>query len=123
MRGIYTIILLVFSNLFMTLAWYGHLKFKEMEWSKNLGLLSIILISWGLAFFEYLLQVPANKYGFKNNGGEFNLVQLKTIQEVTSLVIFILMTLFFFRTEKLSWNHFVAFGFIVLAVFFVFKKW
>ncbi|RZJ66044.1 MAG: hypothetical protein EOO47_25585, partial [Flavobacterium sp.] len=97
--------------------------FKEFSWGKNLSLISIILISWGLAFFEYLFQVPANRLGFKNEGGPFNLVQLKTIQEAITLVIFMLFTTIFFKTEKLAWNHMVGFGLIVLAVFVVFKKW
>ena len=76
----------------MTLAWYGHLKFKEMTWSQNLGLAAIILISWGIAFFEYILQVPANRIGFKDYGEPFSLVQLKVVQEVITLVV-----LLFFR--------------------------
>lgn len=85
MRGLYSILLLILSNTFMTLAWYGHLKFKEMTWSRNLGLVSIILISWGIALFEYCFQVPANRIGFKENGGPFSLVELKVIQEVVTL--------------------------------------
>lgn len=123
MRGFTTILFLTISNVFMTFAWYGHLKFKEMEWSKGLGLLTIILISWGIALFEYLFQVPANKMGFKENGGPFSLVELKTIQEALSIGIFLLFSLAFFKTEKLAWNHLVGFGLIVLAVFVVFKKW
>ncbi|RVT98017.1 hypothetical protein EOD41_18185 [Mucilaginibacter limnophilus] len=122
-RGLQTIIFLVISNTFMTFAWYGHLKFKEFSWGKNLGLFAIILISWGLAFFEYLFQVPANRLGFKNEGGPFNLVQLKTIQEAITLIIFMLFTTIFFKTEKLAWNHLVGFCLIVLAVFVIFKKW
>lgn len=122
-RGLQTIIFLVISNTFMTFAWYGHLKFKDYSWGKNLGLLSIILISWGLAFFEYLFQVPANRLGFKNEGGPFNLVQLKTIQEAITLIIFMLFTTIFFKTEKLAWNHLAGFCLIVLAVFVIFKKW
>ena len=123
MRGLRTIIFLIISNTFMTFAWYGHLKFKDFEWGKSLGLFAIILISWGLAFFEYLFQVPANEGGFKDNGGPFTLVQLKTIQEAITLTIFMLFTLIFFKSEKLSWNHLVGFGLIVLAVFVIFKKW
>ena len=107
----------------MTLAWYGHLKFKEYEWGKNLGLVSIIFISWGMALFEYLFQVPANKIGFEGDGGPFNIVQLKTIQEAITLTVFLLFTLLFFKDTKLAWNHFVGFGLIILAVFVVFKKW
>lgn len=106
----------------MTLAWYGHLKFKEMEWSKSLGLVAIILISWGIALFEYSFQVPANKYGFKGNGGPFTLLELKMIQEALSITIFLVFTLLFFKTEKIAWNHLVGFGFLILSVYFVFLK-
>jgi uncharacterized protein (DUF486 family) len=107
----------------MTFAWYGHLKFKEYDWGKNLGLFAIILISWGLAFFEYLFQVPANRAGFKGDGGPYSLVQLKTIQEAITLTVFMLFTTIFFKSEKLAWNHLVGFALIVLAVFVIFKKW
>lgn len=122
MKGISTIVLLVLSNTFMTFAWYGHLKFKEIKGFENLGLLAIILISWGLALFEYIFQVPANKMGFKENGGPFTLLQLKIIQEVITLAVFTLFTLFFFKGEQIRWNHFVAFLFLILAVYFMFKK-
>jgi uncharacterized protein (DUF486 family) len=107
----------------MTFAWYGHLKFKEFPWGKNLGMFAIIAISWGLAFFEYLFQVPANEGGFKGNGGPFTLVELKTIQEAITLTIFMTFTFLFFKEEKLGWNHLVGFLLIVLAVFVIFKKW
>lgn len=122
MKAITTIILLVLSNTFMTFAWYGHLKFKEMKWFENLGLIAVILISWGIALFEYCFQVPANRIGFKENGGPFSLVELKVIQEVITLVIFTLFTLVFFKNETLRLNHFIGFGFLVLAVYFIFKK-
>ena len=122
MRALFTISLLCISNIFMTLAWYGHLKFKEMEWSKGLGLFAIILISWGIALFEYSFQVPANKYGFKGNGGPFSLLELKMIQEALSIGIFLIFTLLFFKSEKIAWNHLVGFGFLILAVYFVFLK-
>jgi hypothetical protein len=122
MGAVYTILLLIASNAFMTFAWYGHLKFKEMKWSQNLPLLSIILISWGIALFEYLLQVPANRLGFKSYGGPFSLVELKVIQEVITLVVFVLFSLIFFKTESFRWNHLVGFVFLVLAVYFIFKK-
>jgi len=122
MRGVYTIVLLVLSNTFMTLAWYGHLKFKEMKWSENLGLITIIVISWGIALFEYLLMVPANRIGFKPNGGPFSLVQLKLIQEVISLSVFAMFTIIVFKSETFRWNHALAFVFILLAVYLVFKK-
>lgn len=107
----------------MTFAWYGHLKFKEFSWGKGLGLFAIIVISWGLAFFEYLFQVPANKSGYSGDGGPYSLVQLKTIQEAITLTVFMIFTTVFFKGEKLGWNHFVGFALIVLAVFFIFKKW
>jgi len=122
LRVLFTISLLCISNIFMTLAWYGHLKFKEMEWSKGLGLFAIILISWGIALFEYSFQVPANKYGFKGNGGPFSLLELKMIQEALSIGIFLIFTLLFFKSEKIAWNHLVGFGFLILAVYFVFLK-
>jgi uncharacterized protein (DUF486 family) len=122
MSAVYTIILLILSNTFMTLAWYGHLKFKEMTWSQGLGLFSIILISWGIAFFEYIFQVPANRIGYKGNGGTFSLVELKVIQEVITLVIFMGFTLLVFKTETFRLNHFIGFIFLVLAVYFIFKK-
>lgn len=122
MSAIYTIILLVLSNTFMTLAWYGHLKFKEMSWSQGLGLFSIILISWGIAFFEYIFQVPANRIGFKGNGGPFSLVELKVIQEVITLIVFMIFTLLVFKTESFRMNHLIGFVFLVLAVFFIFNK-
>jgi len=122
MKGVITIVLLVLSNAFMTFAWYGHLKFKEMKWSQNLGLFSIIMISWGIALFEYMLQVPANRTGFKEYGGPFSLVQLKVIQEVITLVVFVGFSLIFFKNETLRMNHLIGFVFLVLAVYFMFKK-
>jgi uncharacterized protein (DUF486 family) len=122
MKGIYTILLLVISNFFMTLAWYGHLQFKKMSWLQGVGLLGVILISWGLAFFEYLFQVPANKIGHASNGGPFSMIELKVVQEVISVTVFTLVAVYLFKTEKFSWNHFVGFVFLVLAVFFIFKK-
>jgi len=122
MRGLWTIILLILSNTFMTFAWYGHLKFKEMKWFENLGFISIVLISWGIALFEYFFQVPANRLGYKENGGPFSLVELKVIQEAITLVVFVVFTLLFFKNETLKWNHFVGFLFLIAAVYFIFKK-
>jgi uncharacterized protein len=122
MRGIYAIGLLILSNAFMTFAWYGHLKFKEMKWSQNLALLSIILISWGIALFEYLLQVPANRLGFREYGGPYSLVELKVIQEVITLIVFVIFSLVFFKTETFRMNHLIGFAFLILAVYFIFKK-
>jgi uncharacterized protein (DUF486 family) len=122
MKAFITIGLLVLSNVFMTLAWYGHLKFKELKWFENAGLISIVLISWGLALFEYFFQVPANRIGYEGNGGPFSLLQLKVIQEVTTLVVFVGFSLLFFKHETMRWNHFVGFLFLILAVYFIFKK-
>ena len=122
MKAFLTIGLLILSNIFMTLAWYGHLKFKELKWFENLGLIAIIFISWGLALFEYFFQVPANKIGFRENGGPFTLMQLKVIQEVITLVIFIIFSLMFFKNETFKWNHAIGLVFLVLAVYFIFRK-
>ena len=122
MKGLNTIILLVLSNAFMTFAWYGHLKFKELKWFENLGLIAIVLISWGIALFEYFFQVPANRLGFKGNGGPYTLVELKVIQEVITLTVFTIFTLIAFKNEHIRWNHLVGFMFLVLAVYFIFRK-
>lgn len=122
MRGLYTILLLVASNAFMTLAWYGHLRFRDMAWSKNLSLAGVILISWGIALFEYALQVPANRLGFRGNGGPFSLVELKVIQEVITLVVFVIFSLLVFRQETFRLNHLIGFVFLILAVYFIFKR-
>ncbi len=107
-----TIILLLISNIFMTFAWYGHLKFKEV------GFWKIILISWGIAFFEYCFQVPANRIGH----GTFNAVELKTIQEVITLIVFAVFSVLYLK-EEFRWNYAVGFVLLVAAVFFIFKKW
>lgn len=117
-----TIGLLVLSNTFMTFAWYGHLKFKQFNWFSSLNLTSVILISWGIALFEYSFQVPANRIGFNENGGPFNLWQLKVIQEVITLIVFTIFTIFFFKTETFKLNHAIGFVFLILAVYFIFKK-
>jgi hypothetical protein len=122
MKGFYTIGLLILSNTFMTLAWYGHLKFKELNWFQNAGLITIVLISWGIALFEYFFQVPANRIGYEGYGGPFSLVQLKVIQEVITLVVFSAFLLIFFKNESLKLNHLLSFIFIVLAVYFAYKK-
>ena len=105
----------------MTFACYGHLKFKEVKWFDALGLFAIVLISWGIAFFEYCFQVPANRIGFDGNGGPFSLIQLKVIQEVVSLTVFVVFTLLVFKTETFHMNHLIGFFFLVLAVYFIFK--
>lgn len=123
MKSFYTILLLTVSNLFMTFAWYGHLQFKKVSWLQGLGLVGVILVSWGLAFFEYVFQVPANRLGFRENGGPFSLFELKVLQEVVSLTVFTLCAVYVFRTDKLAWNHLVGFGLLVAAVYVIFKKW
>ena len=122
MKGLLTIGLLIFANVFMTFAWYGHLRFSENKKMWGAGLFGIILISWGLAFFEYCLQVPANRIGFKENGGPFSLLELKIIQEVLTLVVFVLFSLIFFKNEALRWNHLVGMLFLIGAVYFIFRK-
>lgn len=106
----------------MTLAWYGHLKLQEMKITDSWPLIGVILLSWGIAFFEYCAQVPANRIGFVDNGGPFNLMQLKVIQEVISLTVFTLVAMFLFKGQSFQWNHLAAFGCLILAVFFVFLK-
>ena len=123
MKGPLTLLLLTVSNLFMTFAWYGHLQFKKLAWFSKLGLVGIILVSWGLAFFEYVFQVPANRIGFEENGGPFSLFELKVIQEVITLTVFTLCAVFVFKTDKLGWNHVVGFGLLVAAVYVIFRKW
>lgn len=107
MKGIYTILLLIVSNVFMTFAWYGHLKMKqEYTWFASLPLIGVIAFSWAIAFFEYSCQIPANRIGFIGNGGPFTLMQLKVIQEVITLVIFTVFTTVFFKGEALHWESF-----------------
>ena len=122
MKSFSTIGLLLLSNVFMTIAWYGHLKIKQLPWFASLGLFAIILISWGIAFFEYCFQVPANRIGYSENGGPFNLWQLKVIQEVITLSVFTIFTLVVFKNETFRLNHVIGFIFLVLAVYFIFKK-
>ena len=122
MKALYTILLLIVSNIFMTFAWYGHLKLQEMKISTSWPLFAVILLSWGLAFFEYCFQVPANRIGFHENGGPFSLMQLKVIQEAITLIIFTVFTTVLFKGESLHWNHLAAFICLVLAVYLVFLK-
>ena len=122
MNGFWTILMLIFSNVFMTFAWYGHLKLQEMKISTGWPLILIILFSWGIAFFEYCLTVPANRLGFQGNGGPFNLMQLKVIQEAISITVFTVIATTVFNNEALQWNPIVAFVLIVGAVFFAFLK-
>ena len=122
MKTFYTIGLLIMSNIFMTIAWYGHLKFKEMNWFAALPLVVVILLCWGIALFEYFFQVPANRIGFDGNGGPFNLWQLKVIQEAISLIVFSFFTIIIFKNEAFRFNHLIGFVFLILAVYFIFKK-
>ena len=110
LRYIAPIIMLLISNIFMTFAWYGHLRYK------NTALWIVILVSWGIAFFEYCFQVPANRIGY----GSYSAVQLKTIQEVITLVVFSFFSVLYLKQE-FRWNYLIGFIFIVLAVFFIFK--
>ena len=119
MNGLYTILLLLMSNVFMTLAWYGHLRLQQTGISSHWPLIGVIAFSWGIAFFEYCCQVPANRIGFQDNGGPFNLVQLKVIQECISLVVFAVIV---FQGQSLHWNHILAFLLIICAVYLVFMK-
>lgn len=123
MNGWLTIGLLLIANVFMTFAWYGHLKLQQMKFiGENTPLIVIILLSWGLALIEYCFMVPANRMGFAGNGGTFSLMQLKVIQEVITLLVFTLFSVLIFKGESLHWNHLAAFGCLVLAVYFVFMK-
>lgn len=121
-KGLSTIILLALSNTFMTFAWYGHLKLRTVSRFESLSVIAVILLSWGIAFFEYSLQVPANRIGFSGNGGPFSLVELKVIQEVISVTVFMGFTLLLFKSEQLRMNHLIGFFFLILAVYFIFKK-
>ncbi len=122
MNGLYTIILLITSNIFMTLAWYGHLRLQQSGVSQGWPLIGVIAFSWGIAFFEYCCQVPANRLGFEGNGGPFNLVQLKVIQECISLGVFAVIANIMFQGQSLHWNHTLAFLLIICAVYLVFMK-
>ena len=112
MRQFYPLILLTISNVFMTFAWYGHLKFKST------ALWIVILASWGIAFFEYIFQVPANRIGHEF----FSAAQLKIMQEAITIIVFCVFSILYLK-EDLKWNYLVGFALILLAVFFVFKKW
>lgn len=122
MKIFYTILLLIVSNIFMTFAWYGHLKLQQMKLISSWPLYLVILFSWVIALAEYSCQIPANRIGFVGNGGPFTLMQLKVIQEVITLVVFTIFSTVVFRGESLQWNHFVAFLCLIAAVYFVFMK-
>lgn len=120
LRGIATVGLLVVSNAFMTLAWYGHIAFKSRL--ERFGLAVIVLLSWAIALFEYCFQVPANRIGAAQFGGPFSIWELKVLQEVVSLTVFTLFALLFMRSDSLRWNHLAGFVCLILAVYFVFRK-
>lgn len=121
MNGWLTVGLLVISNIFMTFAWYGQLKLQQMKiLTSSTPLILVILMSWGIALLEYMFMVPANRYGFRGNGGAFSILQLKVIQEAVSLLIFTVFVVLFFRGETLHWNHFLAFSLLIIAVYLVF---
>lgn len=122
MQGFYTILLLVLSNVFMTFAWYGHLRLQQSGISSHWPLIGVIIFSWCIAFFEYCCQVPANRIGFVGNGGPFNLMQLKVIQECVSLIVFTVIATVMFQGQSLHWNHLAAFICLIAAVYFVFMK-
>ena len=118
-----TVALLVVRNIFMTFAWYGHLKLQQLKViTSQTSLIWVILISWGIALLEYCFMVPANRIGFEGNGGQFSLMQLKVMQECITLVVFTVFTVVLFRGEPLHWNHLAAFVCLVAAVYFVFMK-
>ena len=118
--AIFTILLLVVSNVFMTFAWYGHLKLQSAGISRNWPLYVVILVSWGVALLEYSFMVPANRIGFQENGGPFSLFQLKIIQEVITLTVFTIVAMFIFSGEKLHWNYIASFLCLIAAVVFAF---
>ncbi len=122
MRGLYCICLLLCSNVFMFFAWYGNLRFQSYPWFSRLSLPVIILLSWMTAAFEYSFMVPANRIGYIGNGGPFNLWQLKVIQEAVSLTIFTILTVVVFKNETFKWTQVIGFAFLILAVYFLFKK-
>lgn len=122
MKGFITVLLLICSNTFMTLAWYGHLKLKVTGKLAGVSLVLVILMSWGIALFEYMFQVPANRIGFNENGGPFSLWQLKVIQEVVTLTVFTGFMFLFFKNQPLRWNHVAAFVLLIGAVYLMFRE-
>ena len=119
-RGTATVALLVVSNTFMTLAWYGQIAFKSKF--ERFGLAAVVLLSWGIALLEYCFLVPANRLGSANYGGPYSLWELKVLQEVISLTVFSVFMLLFVKSEMLRWNHVVGFCCLILAVYFIFRK-
>ena len=120
-KSLITIGMLLVSNVFMTFAWYGHLKLQQTGISTNWPLYVVILFSWAIALAEYSFQIPANRIGFVDNGGPFTLMQLKVIQEVISLMVFCLVANLLFQGQSLHWNHIAAFVLLILAVYLIFK--
>lgn len=120
---IITIVLLIISNIFMTFAWYGHIKLEQMKViTESTPMIWVIIISWLIALAEYSFMIPANRIGYIGNGGSFSLMQLKVIQEVITLTVFTIFTVVLFKGEPLQWNHLCAFICLVAAVWFVFMK-
>ncbi len=117
-----TVVLLVVANVFMTTAWYGHLKLQSAGITNGWPLIGVILLSWGIAFLEYCCQVPANRMGFDGNGGPYSLMQLKVMQEAITLVVFMVFSLVVFENFTLRWNHIAAAALLVGAVYLVFMK-
>ena len=118
--SVLTGLLLIISNVFMTFAWYGHLKLQSSGISTSWPLYAVILLSWAIALLEYCFQVPANRMGFEGNGGPYSLIQLKVMQEVITLVVFTIFSLIAFDSFHLRWNHLVAFLMLIGAVYFAF---
>jgi len=122
MRTLYTIILLSLSNVFMTFAWYGHLKWKSFSGLERWGLAGVIVFSWGIAFFEYVLMIPANRLGSRETGGSMDMFQLRLLQEVISMLIFTLVVMFVFKGEALHWRYALAFCLMIIAIWLVLGK-
>ncbi len=120
--GVTTVILLVVANMFMYIAWYGHLKLQTAGVTSNWPLYLVVVMSWGVALLEYSCQVPANRIGFEGNGGPYSLMQLTVMQEVITLVIFMIFSLFVFEGFTIRWNHILAMILLVAAVWLVFMK-
>ena len=118
MKGLQTVALLVCSNLFMTLAWYGHLRLQNVGATKSWPLIAVIVLSWGIAFLEYCFQVPANRIGFVDNGGPFSLMQLKIIQEVISLLVICVVANILYQGKQLDCKHLAAMICLILEVYF-----
>ena len=120
LRGLATVLLLVLSNAFMTMAWYGQIMFKSRL--ERFGILAVVLLSWGIAFFEDCLMIPANRLGSMDFGGPYTIWQLKVIQEAVSLTVFTVLVMLVMKNEVLRWNHIAGFICLILAVWFIFKK-